>query len=352
MDQTIQTPAPTPTPAPAAPAAAPAPVSASVDALNKNDFTAFQDAEGAKRAGKPLSDVAAAPATQTPATEPPPAATEPAQPPALSKRQQDANDRTRRAVEQATADLQARIRELEGRAQPAQPPTPKEPEWRRYAAMPDAPKVDDFERIEDHTAAMSHFIATTMLQERAQNAQHQQHESQRQRFLTERGEKFSTKLQEAAAADPDFLDKIPPAVATARPLSGLTSEERQSATFANVAAEAAFRSEHPHVLLTYLHAHQDEVVAIASQPPSEWLPALIHLDGRLSGPLTHPAAPAAPAPASSASPSPISAAPPPAPELRRTGASVDPKQAALDRGDFSTFQDLSRAERQAKRVSA
>jgi hypothetical protein len=327
-----------------------------VDAATKGDFTAFQDASRAERRGTPQAAVDVTPPAPVtpPAASAPEAAVTPPAPvtPQLSKRQQEANERTRLAVEHATADLRAENERLRAQAgtPPAQtPPAPAEPEWKRFAAMPDAPKLADFESVEDHTAAMSYFIATTIQQETQTAAQRDQFETQRQRFLTERSDKYTANLQAAADADPEFLNKIPPAVATARPLSGLAHGER--ATFANVAAEAAFRSEHPDVLLTYLHAHQDEVVTIASLPPSEWLPSLIHLDGRLSGSPT-PAAPAAPAPAASALPSPISAAPPPPPTIQRAGSSADPKQVALENGDYASMQQHWRAERAAKRATA
>lgn len=372
---------PTPAPAPASPTSAPTPappstVSATVSAAEKGDFSAFQDAEAARRRGTPKAPVEVPPSSPTPAAEASPhAQPEPQkageQPPAtpLSKRQQDANERTRRAVEAATADLRRQLdeaqRALSQHRQPTQSQAqqpPSEPEWKRYAQMPDAPKVEDFERIEDHTAAMSHFVATKMLTEQRQSAQQAEHEAQRQRFLTERGQKYHERLTAAADADPDFLDKIPPAVASARPLSGCVRDPHgrlidpgtgQPASFANVAAEAAFRSENPDALLKHLHAHQADTVAIARLPQHEWLPALIHLDGRLSGAPSSPAAPAAPAQAPSAPPpSPISAAPPPPPQLQRAGSAPDPKQAALERGDFAAMQTLWSSEKRGRKATA
>lgn len=354
----------TPAPAPALVVTAPPAdtVSATADAAIKGDFSAFKDAEFARRRGAPKPDVPATPApvAATPATEPVAPAT-----PTLSKRQQEQNERTRLAVERATADLRAendRLRATHGTPAPAAPTTPPvaaEPEWKRLAALPLAPKLADFESVEEHAAAMAVFVNQQLDQERTQGEARERFESQRQRFLQDRGEKFQAKLQEAVAADPDFLDKIPPALTTARPLSGciqtaqglIDPGTKQPVTFANVAAEAAFRSEHPDVLLTYLHTHQSEVVALASLPESEWLTSLIHLDGRLSGPLTS-AAPAAPAPAASATPSPISAAPPPPPTISRAGSTADPKRSALEKGDFAAFQALERAARAAKRATA
>ena len=369
--QTPAAPAPTiPTPP------APPSISPSMAAVEKGDFSAFQDADDARRRGTPLppveveikkADAAPAPeAPVVPVVAPTPEA--PPAPAALSKRQQEANERTRLAVERATADLQARVKELEGRLTPPTEPKaqPTQAEWRRYLAMPDAPRLDAvdahgnavFASVDEHSAAMALFVADKRAEERAHAQREEQFHTQRQRFLQERGETFTTKLQAAAEADPDFLDKIPPEVATARPLSGCVRDPhgrlvdpttRRPPTFANVAAEAAFRSDTPDKLLTYLHAHPQEVDAIVARPSADWLPALIHLDGRLSGPLT-PAAPAAPAPAAVASPAPpISAAPPPPPSVSRAGSMANPSQVALERGDYDTFSKLEDAARAAKR---
>lgn len=381
MDQNIA-----PAPAPAAPVEAPAPapapetVSASVAAAEKNDFSAFQEAEVAKRRGTPKPAVEAA-APAAPAKPETPSEQAPAAPPAqptLSKRQQEQNERTRRAVEQATADLRRQLTEaqvaLTRTGQPAPPPQahqptaqPSAPDWRRYLALPNAPKFDDvgpdnkplYATIDEHQAALSLFVTQQFNQEQAQSAQQRAHDAQRQRFLQDRGAKFHEKLAAAADADPDFLDKVHPASASARPLSGCIDRggvlvdpgTGQPATFANVAAEAAFRSDRPDVLLKHLHAHPDETVAIASLPQSEWLPRLIHLDGRLSG-ASSPAAPAAPAQASAPPSSPISAAPPPPPQLQRAGSAPDPKQAALERGDFAAMQTLWSTEKRGRKATA
>jgi hypothetical protein len=337
--------------------AAPAPaetISASVDASNKGDFTAFQESERAKRQGTPQPDVPApspvAPPPRAVAAPVTPVAAATAAPVTLSKRQQDANERTRAAVERATSDLQAENARLRAAAQHTPPPV-REPEWKRVAAMPNSPKLADFETVEEHAAAMSGFVQD----QRAESAQRDQHETQRQRFLMERGDKFTSKLQEAAAADPAFIDRIHPELQNARPLSGCVRTEKglidpgtgKPASFSNVAAEAGLLSDHPGRLYSYFDAHNDEVEAIVALPSSEWLTSLIRLDGRLSG---APAAPAAPAPAATASPvSVLSAAPPPPPTIQGTGSTGDPQQAALAKNDFAALQQLWRAERVARR---
>lgn len=346
------------TPAPAAPAqpAAPVTVSATRDAATRGDLSAFERADAASRTGNPLPavevkpDAPAAPVTPA-ATTPAAPVTDPAAPPAeptLSKRQQDANERTRRAVDAATADLRAEIERLKAGQPPAAPaatPTPAEPEWKRYSAHPDAPQLEDFDSVGEHAAAMALFVNRQMASEQTQATQQQQRDA----FLRTRAQSFGENLRQASDADPDFASKIPPEVLTARPLSAMTPAERP--TFANVVAEAAFRSDNPAAFLQYLHANPASVAEIAKLPSIDWaLVALARLDGRISGAPAAPAAtpPAAPAVPAAPVPSPISAAPPPPPTLS-TNTSADPKAAALARGDFAAFDAIEQQERLAKR---
>lgn len=317
-------------------------------ALEKNDFAGFQDAEVAKRAGKPMADVPVAPKVETasaPVATEPPAQTPEAKAEAtrqLSKRQQQTNEAARLAVERATADLQAEIARLKTQI----PQVPQVHPAKQYAAMPDAPKVADFDTLEEHAAAMALFVQQQTAQE---TRQQQEHEAHRVRF-EQRSAAYGERLQQAAAADPEFLSKIPPALVTARPVSVLRPGE--TVTFANVAAEVGFRSDAPDRFYQHLHSNPDAAFAIANLHPSEWESALTRLDGRLAASASVPAAPAAPAPAMSVVPSPISAAPSPPPTITRAATMVDPKQAALEKGNFAAFQEIERSERAARRASA
>lgn len=316
-------------------------VSATIAASNDGNLPAFQAARHAEREGKPLPPVVATPVDGAAPER------------KISNRQAQINDYERRIAEQ-----NERIARLEGRiaappAPPAAPraesvtppaaPAPKDPEWKAYAARPDAPKLEDFESFADYSAANAHFIAKAMLADQQTDAEHRSADAARAADLSQRTDRFVERLAKAKEADPEFLSKIPPAIATARPLSALAKGER--ATFANVVAEAAFLSEQPGVLLTHMHAHPDEITQIADLPTDEWLPALKYLDRRLAGASVPnpPAAVPAAAPLSS-----ISSAPPPPPVITRPGSTADPESSALARKDVSGYL----AARKAKRMAA
>lgn len=353
---------------PAAPAQpvvdAPIPTqSAERDLASKGDFKAFDKAHLAAKSGSPLPDVPVTP--DAPVAAAPLAQSVPSP---VSKRQQATNDAIRESVERATAEANAEIARLrtqiDARSAPTQSQTPAPdappavPEYKRFSAMPDAPKLEQFDSLDDFGAAMALFIADKRHEERQGADQRRQSDAQRDDYLKERDTHFRERLGAAAAADPDFINKIPPALLTAKPLSALTPAERARATFANVAAEVAFHSDNPEILLPYLHAHQDETLKVAALPPAFWQAALARLDGRLSA-AAAPAAslesaitPEPPAPALLAQPSTISAAPPPPPAFKKTGTASDPKASALARNDFVTFDKLEMQEKLAQRARA
>lgn len=322
-------------------------VSASVDAASRDDFSAFDAAELAAKKGTPLPVVERAAPVAKDAPAP------------LSKRQQAINDSIREAVDRATADSRAEVDRL--RAQLAAAPVHKEPaapvevkppavpyaDSKRYADMPDAPKLEDFESIKYFDAAMAMFVFQKASAEARETSQTEQHEQQRARFLSDVSQKYGEKLIAAREADPDFLSKIPPAIHEAMPLSGLP--KGAPSTFANVAAEAALYSEDPATFYKYLHANRGEVDRIAQLPTDQWLATLRWLDGRLSGspvsgtaPIESPAAPAV-------MPSTITSAPAPPQLVQKPGSTTDPQSAALKRDDFAAFDRIEQQKMRAKR---
>lgn len=341
-----QTPAAPAQPAPEV--TAPVTVSASIDAANRDDFTAFDAAEVASRKGTPL------PAVEVEA------AADPAVP-VVSKRQQAINDRVRDAVDKATADTRAenlRLKaDLDAARRPAQEPPkpaaaapvvqPTLAEAKRYAAMPDAPKLEDFESISEHSAAMALFVFQQASADARTAAQQTQFQDQRQRFLADTSQKYGEKLIAARDADPEFLTKIPAEVVNAMPLSGLGKDDRP--TFANVAAEAGLYSENPDLFYKYLHANRGEVDRIAALPQDQWLSTLRWLDGRVSAsgsvPVTANPEPAAPV----AVPSTITSAPAPPQLVQKPGSTTDPKAAAIARDDFAAFDRIETANLRARK---
>jgi hypothetical protein len=147
---------------------APAPVSAERAAADAGDYASFDRAHVAKRQGKsvPAVDPASAPRVPPEADAADSATTGER---AVSKRQQAINDYERRIAQQ-----EQRIQELEHRTRaappaPSQPPPPapgesvpaqETPKQRvaRLLALPEAPKIDDFDTYPEYTAAQTLFL--------------------------------------------------------------------------------------------------------------------------------------------------------------------------------------------------
>lgn len=341
--------APTP-----APAQAPAPtVSAEFDAASKGDFSAFKSASDAVRAGKPLADVAATPAApdkkglvdklvdaviddRAPDAPAPPERQ-------VSKRQQQIND-----YERTIAELRAENTRL--KTPPAAPREPDRPAAPPVEAQDEFPDIEEWSQqnpngtLKQYNAAHYKF-----LREQEQRAEvEQRRTAHREQIQREQGDRYGANLHEAWK-DPEFGNQIPPAVLQARPLSALPPDEQQGATFANFVTEAGLRSEDAASFYRYLHANQDAAVSIAKLHPTQWLEALIRLDGRVTAAKAASKAPEPSAEKPAAAPSTITSAPPPPPSVsNRAGASADPAASAVARGDFAAFQrneDAKRRER-------
>ncbi len=84
-------------------------------------------------------------------------------------------------------------------AAPATPVT--EAAYKRYQAMPDAPKIDTFQTIEEYQFAVSHFIAQKMFSENMQRM------SEGARISKER-EKFTTRIAAETEKDPTFSQRL------------------------------------------------------------------------------------------------------------------------------------------------
>lgn len=338
----IEVTAPAPTPEPTT-------ISAAVDAASRDDFAAFDAAHLSEKRGDTAARVEVKPDAPAPPAEPERT---------LSKRQEAANDRTRAAVEQATADLRAELDRVKAQlaapktTEPAAPPAQKTPEYRRYLAMPEAPKLADFESVEEHAAAMSFFVAKTMRAEELADAQHRDTDAQRAKFLDDSGQQYADRLIKAKEADPDIVSKIDPQILHALPVSALPDGAPRKVS--NLIAETGLFSEDPAGFYAYLSANPDELRRIAAMPSEAHAQrALAQLDGRLSAGRAS-AAPAAVSStaATAARPSTITAAPPPVQSPAKTGVTSDPKASALARDDFAAFDRIDQAERASRRGHA
>jgi hypothetical protein len=251
-------------------------------AVEAGDIGSFREAKRAERTGKPLPvEPVKAPELVVEASDKAPEATNkpaaPAQPErTLSKKQQEANERIQRAIEQAHADLLAENARLRAQMaprrveQPDQPASaPTEPEFKRYLALPDAPKLDQFDSIEEHAAAMAYFISSKVSQEREQRAHRQATERQ---FVERQGERtrtFQSRIDEVRKTDPEFWDGISEPVRTLRPRADLRPHERPTA--ANDLADEILDSEQGPRLMKHLSEHPDVFERLVRAPSKQQL---------------------------------------------------------------------------------
>jgi len=356
-----------------APATAPAsssPVSAERAAADADDFGAFDAAHVATRQGKTVPAVPSAPRAATPGGE-----TLADAPAPVSKRQQVINDYERRVVEQ-----EQRIRELELRiARPSAPPPdagppqgqppPAAPKAEtakeraaRYLALPDAPKIDDFDTYPEYNAAQTLFIQDRLHAEQA--AVQQQHAVQQQRHqaLITRDQTFRERLTAAKTADPTFVTSLSE---DAKNLGGIDHARRIGVVPGpvHIIGELVYDSPHAVAFLRHISANPDALRALVTPPASvlrvapQWR-AKAHIDHlvtefrRLEGRLAYEeslgASDTAPRDHSAALTS-VSAAPPPPPTLGKAGRSTDPVRSALARDDFEAFDAAEIAKRLQRR---
>lgn len=333
--------------APAQPVADPTPT-ASEAAVAKSTID-YRAARRAERFGKPGPVAVEAVPAQSDA-KPDPAAAAPAQPQLSRKEreQNDANERTRKAVEAATADIRAELERVKASAAPrSEPAAPATPAPAPAAVVEKFPSIEEWSTknpdkgLEDYIDARAEF----QQDQKTNVARLDADLKARAEDLTKRGQAFSTRMSEAIKAEPDLKSKIPPALSDpnrdTRPLSALSPQELQKATFVNLVAEAMFRSERPAEIAKYLHANQAETVRIAKLPTFEALLALSSIDGKLSATgAVKPAEPAKPKPKT------ITSAPAPQETLgSRPAESVDPLTAAVKSGDTRAYREQRRAER-------
>lgn len=339
-------PAAPPQPAPTD-SAAPSAISAVEAAISKSpaDYRAAKrEAKRAELSGKPLPSV---PVEAAPA---PPA--EPAAPKHIKLTQDEINERTRRAVEASTADLRAEIDRLKRTTAPAEPvaqpqaPPPVAPE--KFPSLDVWAEKNPGKTFDDYLDARDDFRA----EQTAKAQKVEQEFKTRSEELTKRGQAFAARVEAGKQADPDFANKIPPAMRDPKqsiPLSALSADQLKTATFSNLVAEAAFRSEQPIELLKYLHSNQAEAVRIAGiaaeRGTVEALIALERIDERIAAKSAAP-----PPPLASPKPKKITSAPAPQETLgNRPADLVDPETAAIKAGT-AAYRQFKREQRASQLI--
>jgi hypothetical protein len=373
--------APPPAAPESSPPPAPSPVSASRAAAESGDFGAFDRAEVAKKQGKPLPDVAPAASAQ-PDGEPGPLTADEKNGRPVSRRQQAINDYERRIAEQ-----EQRIRALETRprAEPPpsnghQPPANGQPaatngqpngqpatetakqRVARYLALPDAPKVEEFDSYPEYNAAQTLFLNDQLSREQAAVQGQRQAEQQQQQRLIARDQSFRERLTTAASADPAFVEHLSD---EAKNLGGIAHARRSGVEPGpvHIIGELLYDSPQAVPFLRAISADPALLASLVALPPAiaalppQWR-AKAHIDHlvtefhRLEGRLAYEASLTPPDHGAREDPPPlnlVSSAPPPPPTLGKAGHSTDPTRSALARGDFEAFDRAEMARKLRQR---
>lgn len=214
-----------------------------------------------------------------------------------------------------------------------------EPEWKKYRAMPDAPKAKDFSDLEDFSAAMGLFIAKQIAKEEftgmfeARTAE--------ERKALERDGEFASLVDETAArvtaelqSDPEILTRIPDRWKALNPSDRrLPGEELTPAHF--VKDRVTFHSKNTLKLSEKLCANDfAELNRIARLSPDKVIYELAVMDASFNA-ADGDADTTVEPPRSTR----VSKAPAPPSTLGRKPASgVDPLKAAIKDGDYLAFE--------------
>lgn len=366
-------------------------VSATVAAADSGDVSTFLEADRSARTGKPFEKVQRPKAVDAKAAGPGVAGKggDVAKGPSAADRDADARlqTRIREAIDTSTAELRRQNQELLDRlnAKPAAgagdrtdtggapagdatPPKASE-EYKRYLAMPDAPKLEDFGgNTTEHAAALSVFINDTRHAERQQADRDSTTSFERAKANIERVKTFHGRINEYKQTNPDFATKLTPEVKAIHGFARLqqTNAERQargeaplSATVDHAIGEAIYDSPAPAQIAVYLSEHPEELAALrqCATPPA-LIKAFTRLEDKVTGTATAAAAastdkPPTPAELRASADAvvdrSVSKAQPPAPTLGKVGTGVDPLKKAIETGDVGMFLELDRQAMAEKR---
>lgn len=359
-------------------------VSATVAAAEQGDVSTFLDADRSARQGKPVEKVTR-PKVDAKASGPVAGkGGAPAKGPTTADREADERlqARVRDAVELSTAELRRQNKELLDRlnGKPAagagddkkgtpsgEPPKASE-EIKRFLAMPNAPKREEFDTDTEHAAALSSFITETRQSERAEADRTVASALERETKSIERVKTFHGRITEFKQANPDFATKLTPEVKALHGFARLqqTNAEREArgerplmATVDHAIAEELYDSAAPAQVAVYLSEHPEELRALrACQNPPALLKAFARLEDKVTGSAAKPAAastdkqPTAAdlrASAEAVVDRSVSRAQPPAPTVGKAGTGVDPLRKAIETNDIGMFLDLDRQARAEKR---
>lgn len=206
---------------------------------------------------------------------------------------------------------------------------PSEAEWKRYMAMADAPKEENFERFGDFTAAAALFITDQRMAEHQTRASADAAVRSREDGLHRMGESATARIQEFAKANPGFDQKVSPEL-LAVPAATFMQMNDKPVGPQHVLAEEVLKSEHTGPLLLHFstpEGAQDWARLCRLPNRGDLLRAFGRLEARFDG-----------ASASTPAPKTVSSAPTPPVTLgTRTADTADPMDAAIKRKDTAAY---------------
>lgn len=369
-------------------------VSATVAAADAGDVSAFLEADRSAREGKPAPKVERPKTVE--AAKPGAVAGKGGQP-AKGPKPADvaADERIRRiadeAVKTATKVLSDENLELRRRLDGTVKPAPgagtdgaaapgaddakakadaAKAEYKRYLAMPNAPKIEEFDSVAEHNAALSVFINDTRHAERTEANRAADRYLEQETKSIDRVKGFHGRIEKYKETDPTFATKLTPEV---RGLHGVgkllqINEQRKAAgqpaldaTVDHFIAEQMYDSEGPAQIAVFLSEHPEELATLrAAQNPTD---LAIRFDRLVRRVMPEPADDGADdgaeadtnetpatirAKADDVVDRSVSKVKPPTPTLGKAGSKKDPIREAISTGDVGMFLELDRQQRAEK----
>lgn len=232
------------------------------------------------------------------------------------RRELDATDRAPQPKQDAKPD--------------SSPAVDRKAEAAKFRAMPDAPKIEDFESYDDWAIEMASFVADKKLEARDTRSKQEAAQRQEEQRVTEQAEKASERFHSYLEKNPAAKERISPELLAIVPISQLQPGEAVGAH--NFIAEQIFQSDFTGELAEHFStdAGVQEFQALMRLSPDAILRAIGRLEARFDqGGVTV---------SSTRSPKTISTTPDPAETLgRRPAAPADAADAALASGDFTAY---------------
>lgn len=208
----------------------------------------------------------------------------------------------------------------------------KKAEAARFRAMPDAPKVEDFETYDDWAIEMAVFVSDKKHEERETRSRAEQSQRQEEQRFTEKATKASERFSSYLEKNPAAKERISPELLAIVPISQLQPGEAVGAH--NFIAEQIFESDFTGELAD--HFSTEAGVADFNRLMRLTPDAILREIGRLEARFDRGGEKAP----STRSPKTISTAPDPVETLgRRPSAPSDRVEAALFSGDPVAYQD-------------